>query len=77
MISERAVIVLKFHDPQNMLCARRADRDHHDAIRPQLLQERRRYVIDTTGDDDLVEWCLFFPAIISIGILAVIALYSV
>src|SRR5438128_2245695 len=47
-----------------------ADRDDHDAIRPELLKERRRDVVDAAGDDDLVEGRKLLPAVIAVRVLA-------
>ena len=52
-----------------MLRAGRADRNDHDPVRGQLLQERRGDVIDAAGDDDLVERPSLLPAVISVGVL--------
>ena len=54
---------------EHMLDARRADRDHHDAVRLELLQQRRRNVIDRAGDDDLVERPLLLPAVVAVRVL--------
>src|SRR4030081_782867 len=35
----------------------------------ELLQQRRRNVIDRAGDDDLVEWPLLLPAVIAVRVL--------
>src|SRR5208337_1580009 len=52
---------------QNMLRAWRADRNDHDSAGAQLLQERRRDVVDAAGDDDLVERRRLRPAVIAVA----------
>src|SRR3984957_11083272 len=61
---------LVLDDFQNPLSAWRPDRNDHDSARLQLLQERRRNVIDAAGDDDLVKRRRLFPSIIAVGGLA-------
>ena len=65
------VRTLLLHHLQDHVLTRRADRNHHDAIRAQLTEQRRGDVIDAAGNDDLVERRGFFPAVVAVGILAV------
>src|SRR5581483_6589394 len=65
--AERSVGRLLLHDLQHVLCAWRADRDDHYPVWLQLLQQRRRDVVDPAGDDDLVERGLFLPAVVAVG----------
>jgi len=51
-----------------VLRARRPDRNDHDPVRGQLLQERRRDMVDAAGDDDLVEGGEFLPAVVAVGV---------
>ena len=64
---DRAVGALRLGDLEHALRARRADRDHHQAARLQLLQQRRRHVVDAAGHDDLVEGRGLFPAVVAVG----------
>ena len=50
-----------------MLRAGRPDRNDHDFVGLELLQQRRRDVVDAAGDDDLVERRRFGPAVIAVG----------
>ncbi len=52
---------------EDVLRAGRPHGDDHDPVRPQLLQERRRDVVDAAGDDDLVERRRLGPAEIAVG----------
>src|SRR5262249_55931935 len=52
-------------DLEDVLRTRRPDRDDHDAAGLELLEERRRNVVDAAGDDDLVEWGRFLPAVVA------------
>ena len=56
-------------DLEDVLRARRTDRDHHDAADLELLQQRRRNVVDAAGDDDLVERGRLLPAVVAVGVL--------
>ena len=62
---------LLFDHLQNDVLTRRADRNHHDSVRAQLAEQRRRNVIDAAGNDNLVERCGLFPAVIAVGILSI------
>src|SRR5439155_811760 len=46
----------------------RADRNDHQAAGLELLQQRRRDVVDAAGDDDLVEGRVLLPAVVAVGI---------
>src|SRR5215469_2110929 len=52
---DRPVRHLLLDDLQHMLGAGRPDGNHDDAIGLQLLKQRRGYMVDGAGDDDLVE----------------------
>src|SRR6478752_8568078 len=55
-------------DLEDTLRAGRADRNHHEPVGLELLQQRRRDVIDAAGDDDLVERGILLPAVIAVRI---------
>src|ERR1700677_4892573 len=52
--SDGTVIGLRLHDFQNTLGAGRPDRDDHRAASLELLQQRRRYMINAACHDNLV-----------------------
>src|SRR3984957_7537565 len=54
---------------EDMLRPGRTNRNDHDPRRLQLLQQRRRDMVDAAGDDDLVERRRLLPAVIAIAIL--------
>src|SRR6516165_12415185 len=62
-----AVLALVLNHLENALRAGRPDRNDHDTACLQLLEERRRHVVDAAGDDDLVEWRRLLPSVIAIG----------
>lgn len=57
-----------------MLSAWRTDRDYHEAIEFELLQQRWRDVVDAAGDDDLVVGGVLGPAVVALVVLAVYGL---
>src|SRR5262249_24080117 len=66
---ESAVRALLLHHLEHTLSAGGGDRYDHDTADSELLQERRRNMIDATGDDNLVEWGNLLPAVIAVGAL--------
>ena len=60
---------LRLDDLQHALGAGRPDRNDHDPVGLELLQQRRRNMVDAAGDDDLVERRRLFPAVIAVGVL--------
>src|SRR5215813_3261500 len=56
---------------EDVLRARRPDWNHHDAADLELLQERRRNMVDAAGDDDLVERPRLFPAVVAVRLLGI------
>jgi hypothetical protein len=62
---------LLLHHLQDDVLTRRPDRNHHDSVRAQLAEQRRRNVIDTAGNNNLVERCGLFPLVIAVGILGI------
>src|SRR6185503_17816402 len=69
-VAARGLAVGVLGDLEHVLAARIADRNDHDAARLELLQQRRRNVVDAGRDDDLVERAVLFPAVIAVGRLA-------
>ena len=72
-MSERATVdgavrAGRLHHLEDVLRAGRADGDDHDPVGLQLLQQRRRDVVDAAGDDDLVERRGLGPAVIAVGV---------
>ncbi len=66
---DRSVGPLGLGHLEHALRAGRADRDHHQAAGLELLQQRRRHMVDTAGHDDLVERTRLFPAVVAVGVL--------
>src|SRR4051812_29243519 len=51
-------------DLEDVLRPRRTDRRDHGAAGLQLLQQRRRDMVDAASDDDLVEGRVLLPAVV-------------
>src|ERR1700722_7448065 len=51
-----------------MLRAGWPDRNDHDPVWRQLLQQRRGDVIDAAGDNDLFKRRILLPAVIAVGV---------
>src|SRR5271170_493677 len=63
-----ALRALALDDFQHMLGAWRSNRNDHDPVGLELLQQRRGNMVDAAGDNDLVEGRLFLPAVVAIGV---------
>src|SRR5262249_56033485 len=60
------VVRVTLHQHEVLNRERRADRDHHAALRLQLADQRRRDLARRGGDDDAVEGRRLLPAVIAI-----------